>query len=402
MKRSCTICHITLLVAFMALPLASRAYDFAADGIYYNIISADDLSVEVTYEELTSGSYSGLVTIPESVTYNGTVYSVSAIGEWAFRSCGDLTGISIPDCLTEIGDYALYQCTALTDLTLGENVVTIGSYAFDGCTSLASITFPDGLETIGKGAFYQCTSLTSITIPDGVGTLGSYAFYLCSSLSDAEIGEGITVIDESAFQGCTSLTGITIGENITSIGSSAFYGCRKLTEITLGSGVTSIGNSAFKGCTGLTEVTIGENVTDIDKYAFNGCSALSDVYSLNATPPTCASSTCFGNYSATLHVPEEAVDTYSSATVWKKFASITGDAETTGIKAVGSGDWTVSCEDGYVTVKGLDDGKIVSVYSADGTLMGRGKSSGGTITLKTGSGIAILRIGEKAVKVAVK
>lgn len=47
-----------------------------------------------------SDRYSGNVIIPDSVTYNGTTYAVTSIGDGAFRACSDLTSVTIPNTVT--------------------------------------------------------------------------------------------------------------------------------------------------------------------------------------------------------------------------------------------------------------------------------------------------------------
>lgn len=85
----------SLLVALCA---ASNlfAYDFQYGDLCYNITSSSDKIVEVTYESHTSNptNYMGLTsaTIPATVTYNGTTYSVTNIGNSAFEGC---TGLSL-------------------------------------------------------------------------------------------------------------------------------------------------------------------------------------------------------------------------------------------------------------------------------------------------------------------
>ena len=66
---------------------AATAHDFEVGGIYYNITSTTDFTVEVTYRGSSyyeySNEYSGNVVIPESVTYNGSTCSVTSIGKEA-------------------------------------------------------------------------------------------------------------------------------------------------------------------------------------------------------------------------------------------------------------------------------------------------------------------------------
>ena len=87
-----------LLLLFLALlPLFASAWDVKIGGIYYDF-SGDKASV--TYRDLNYNSYSGSVSIPSSVTYNGKTYSVTSIGGDAFRDCSCLTSITIPNSVT--------------------------------------------------------------------------------------------------------------------------------------------------------------------------------------------------------------------------------------------------------------------------------------------------------------
>ena len=84
MKKQYGFCRMALLLCAWLFSTVVWAYDFEADGIYYNILSSDDKTVEVTYK-FSGGSYSGDVTIPETVTNGGIEYRVTAIGDDAFR-----------------------------------------------------------------------------------------------------------------------------------------------------------------------------------------------------------------------------------------------------------------------------------------------------------------------------
>lgn len=136
-----------------------QKYDFYTGGIYYLITSSNTVKVVNKYgSELTFDygdfSYSGNVTIPATVSWNGTTYRVTAIGAAAFsearrvnksssgetpRNQGDLKTVTIGSNVTTIEEYAFYECTGLTRVTLGSGVTSIGINAFNGCTSLTTI-----------------------------------------------------------------------------------------------------------------------------------------------------------------------------------------------------------------------------------------------------------------------
>ncbi len=105
--------------------------------------------------------------IPASVTYNGTTYSVTSIGEGAFAYCSSLTSVTIPNSVTSIGEYAFRDCSGLTSVTIPNSVTSIGIWAFYGCSGLTSVTIPNSVTSIGNQAFYNCSSLTSIYVPCG-------------------------------------------------------------------------------------------------------------------------------------------------------------------------------------------------------------------------------------------
>lgn len=97
------------LIAFLLLcKTLVYAHDFEIDGIYYNILSETDLTVEVTYND--SSEYNGIVTIPKEVIFDHKKYTVSSIGESTFYGSANLKNVTIPNSITHIGNHAFSEC----------------------------------------------------------------------------------------------------------------------------------------------------------------------------------------------------------------------------------------------------------------------------------------------------
>lgn len=277
----------TLLLLALLLPATATAHDFEVNGIYYNILN--DNEVEVTfkgsYVYQYQDEYIGYVTIPPTVTYYGTTYSVTSVGNYAFSVCSSLTGVTIPNSVTSIGTAAFNECSCLSIVNIPNSVTSIGNRAFDSCISLTSITIPNSVTTIGISAFWGCTSLASIDIPGSVTSIDYRAFAECSGLAEITVAsdnpkydsrENCNAIIETATN--TFLIGCKnsfIPSTITTIGDYAFYRTYGLSSIIIPNSVTSIGQRAFLYCTDLAAVTIPNTITEIGVWAFTGSSLTS-------------------------------------------------------------------------------------------------------------------------------
>ncbi|MBO7129596.1 MAG: leucine-rich repeat domain-containing protein [Prevotella sp.] len=363
----------TLLFIMAFLPILASADAVEIGGIYYNLDN-EAKAAEVTsnpnqhvgsdYEAMTAGAtsspnqYEGDVAIPESVTYDDVVYSVTSIGWAAFKSCSGLTSITIPHSVTSIADGAFYGCSGLTSITIPSSVTSIGEWAFSGCSGLTSVTIPNSVTSIGWAAFESCSGLTSITIGNGVISIGDYAFQSCTSLTSITIPSSVTSIGrhpffdcsdlksiavengnpvydsrescnaiiktsdnelisgcmnstipnsvkkigQAAFQNCKRLRSVRIPNSVVSVGQNAFSGCSGMTSITIPNSVTSIGEAAFRWCSGLTSIIIPSSVTSIGEYVFYNCSGLTSVIIPNSVTfiGLCAFAYCSGLTSVTI------------------------------------------------------------------------------------------------------
>ena len=301
--KTTTFKRAIIAIAMMLVTAStSWAFDFSVDGIYYGKNSGGK-TVYVTYKDANFSSYSGSVVIPSTVTYSGTTYSVTKIGEKAFYNCSGLTSVTIGNSVTSIGYDAFYKCSGLKSVTIPNSVTSIGGYAFQHCSGLTSVTIPDSVTSIGGSAFQHCSGLTSVTIGNSVTSIGDYAF-----------------------EGCSGLTSVTIPNSVTEIGYYAFMYCDNLELVRLDATIkTAPDYEVFSSPKNLSFI-VGGNVKSIPKniVANFWSSGVAKVVALADTPPTATSET-FDSYvtsKATLYVKKDSFSKYVLADGWGDFNNI--------------------------------------------------------------------------------
>ena len=277
-------CKLFFISCTLIISSSARAYDFSAKSIedktiYYNIVKG---CAEVTYKNRQE-RYSGTITIPNVVTYNGAEYSVTSIGDFAFEECKSLTQVIIPNSVTKIGHRAFSGWANLIELTLPNWIAEIGSYAFSDCKELTKVILPNSVTKIGANPFSGCSKLTKFegehSNYDGRCLVkdGQLISFAPAYLSSYAISYSITKIGKSAFDSCTDLTRVDIPNSVTEIGDKAFYSCSGLTKITIPNSVKEIGVSAFQYCERLTKITIPNSVTEIKDMTFQKCTELETI-----------------------------------------------------------------------------------------------------------------------------
>ena len=85
---------------------------FEINGIYYTKNDSGE-TLSVTYSPT---KYTGAINIPASVTYKGTSYPVTSIGDRAFCNCSGLISVTIPASVTTIAVSAFKGCSELTSI----------------------------------------------------------------------------------------------------------------------------------------------------------------------------------------------------------------------------------------------------------------------------------------------
>ena len=344
LKRTTLAVLCTLLLSAAGMT-KGWAYDFSAtyegQTLYFSITDAINKYVTITYPGNTTTNPSttdpytnytrptGALSLPSVITNpdDSQEYTVTAIGDYAFYRCTELTGsLAIPSTVTSIGRMAFYYCNNQSlngTLTLPNGLLTIGDDAFDCCTYLyqgeentyaaRTLTIPSTVTSIGAGAFYYLNYIYKVDIPSSVTYIGQNAFRYCQNLRQFTIPTSVSRLGMHAFtntyranqqpdgvlylDNClvgwkgTAPTGqLVIPEGTRLICDNAFNpgftgnnGISLSGELVIPNTVLYIGYQSFQNCTGLTKLTLGRQVYSILNGAFWNCNGLDGALILPAS-----------------------------------------------------------------------------------------------------------------------
>lgn len=309
-----------------SVQVMAEGYDFYVDGIYYNVTSKENLTVEVTDKYGKSDptllkiySYSGDVVIPGSVTWNDTTYTVTKIGNGAMAWCKDLTSVYIPASVDTVGFNAItYERESIgprnpikVTIEYSEKPLHCSNYAlvvdsviinrdlqfFDSTgwgfriiPDAYYVEFGDSLSTINSHVVSHNQSLKEVKFPN-------HSFSFNASPAYATSGDYCFGV----FEGCTALEKVDLSnlvpalsywqwnDNYGKVNSDGSFIEGSYTELRRATYSYFITPKAFKGCTALKEVILPDtimyernaNVTSeniaVGESAFDGCSSLQNI-----------------------------------------------------------------------------------------------------------------------------
>lgn len=330
-----TLLLFTCFILLCSCNQHSESHDFEVDGIYYKIVDEDSRLAMVTYKGKSWNAhdheYRGAIVIPNIVTYRNNDYTITEVGDYAFRDCSEMISVAVPESVWHIGREAFSGCEGLKDIHISS------------LSSWCEMSFYDVLDDAGDSPFRYADGLylngeliTDLVVPDDVTEIGAHAFEGYEKLRRVVLNKNIDAIHKSAFFNCCNLTDIKLSENIYYIGAHAFdwtpwyenqpdgevYTGKLLykykgempanTSIVIKDGTETICESAFDGCKGLTSISLPSSLKQIHNYAFCGCDNLIEIYCKAQTPPYY--NRYYNNYhrDAKLYIPQGTLETYKN------------------------------------------------------------------------------------------
>lgn len=281
---------VLLLTAPKAGAWSATAGDFKIEKPYSSYGST-----EVTVKEYTGSDKD--ITLPSTVTYNGTEHQVTAVGSNVLKKLAGIEGIdltvTIPEGYTTIAGNAFQNCYGLKTITIPGSVTAINYNAFDGCKNLSSVTFADGSADLsfGNKVFLNCTSLNNLTLPARLSNAGYGSFQGCTALTNLTVDSSSTALvvqDGSLYEKNSDGASYTMNTYSPTSTATSFTVPETVNSLP----VTGIGRMTFQNNAYLSSVTVPANVVTFDSSCFDGCSVLKKI-SLGTTEVPTLKSGCF-------------------------------------------------------------------------------------------------------------
>ena len=305
MKMRLVSALLALAMLFVMMPVGAFAEgaelpelgtgEFDYQGLRYKKLSSSTVAVVGPVEVQTER------VIPETVINNGTTYTVTEIGPYAFSrdttksqytafvGYPDFKSVTIPNTVTvlrtsafsggaDINDYDTDKGLQSVTFSPGSQLKTIEEGAFAGSYTLrGEFVLPNTVESIDDDAFDGC-QFEKFTFQEGsqLKSIGVHAFHWLGKVESFSLPEGVTTISDYAFWACTSLTEFVVPDGVQTIGSKAFGHCYDLQTITIPSSVKNIANDIFEGDTKITTIYYEGTESDWLKLS-NGNSTLENL-----------------------------------------------------------------------------------------------------------------------------
>ncbi len=278
---------MTALCAVLGFSQAQAQVSFAKDGLRYNVLEGQNVSV--CYNDEDSVFLSGRVVIPEMVVNpaDEAAYKVIAVADTAFKGCDLIETLVIPASVRSFGSHVIDHCFSLKSYEVASGSTSFKAvdgilYSADGTVLVSCPTAKGGEYTIPKGviklapaAFSTCKNFDKIILPEGLKEVPDYAFYECWGLADVTFPVSLEKIGDYAFDG-TILQFLFFHQNLKSIGSHAFERSSMVECICLGETPATMGADAFGNDMNYTRLYVPAKATA--RYQRSGWKVFPTIY----------------------------------------------------------------------------------------------------------------------------
>lgn len=293
-------------------------------------------------------------------------------------------------------------------MVIPNSVASIGSWAFVNCLGLTSISIPNSVTSIEEGAFSGCSSLKTLTIGSGIKNIYSQAFANCENLADVYChAEKVPSTETDVFDGSyIEYAKLHVPEGSVDLYKAtdpwSRFGTLKPFS---GEGGEEGEQEEPKKC---EKPTISYRHGELSfASATEGVDFVSDITDTDIKMHYDSKVNLSVTYTVSVYATKAGYE--NSETAIATLCWIDVDPQTEGIDNgvanVKAMPVLIQGEDGVLHISGAPEGTVISAYDTGGQLVGSAKASSETTIIPTilphGS-IAIVKIGDKAVKVLVK
>lgn len=397
MKRNIAI--LFLLLWFSPFCFHIYGYDIVHNGLKYEI----DINSMSLILIMGDDEYSGNITIPDEIEYNGRILPVKRIGRNALNNC-NLSSLRIPSSVTVI-DYqencsineliiedgkeeliflsglknptinyvyvgrsikrndnkdglftSSYGRVNVEKLVFGDMVSRIYSKLCVGGT-INEIDFGNGIEYIETNAFLNVHFSCPIILPKSLKEIERGAFGCNGGSCETPsliLPDALEIIPNEAFWSCYSYE-IVLGSNTKSIGEFAFLR-NNITSIDFPSSIKSIGERAFGECYQLRTVI----VRSLEPY---------DIY-VDSREPFSIETFVDG----ILYVPKGTINQYRQHSVFGNFFNIV-EFDTSNLIKSKATEGKIKVINQMLSLEGFAPDKTVNIFNTNGKLIYSNKTT---------------------------
>jgi len=426
-------------IQFQSNPLGMSGH------LFLNGEELHDLVLPSTLSTISDMAFSGCQSIKKLTIPDG----INSIGSSAFNGCSQLETIIFPSNQLILNDNSFAYCSSIKSLELPPNVLLSGYSIFNSCTSLENVVLPNTMTSINGWLFAECTSLKDLSfLHTNIKEIGESAFMGCTGLKEIELPNGVQKIKDYAFGNCTEVKTIKLPASISEIKWYAFSSCKNLSDVYCYATYVPVAeeNVFFDSYIEYSTLYVPESAINYYKTSipWSSFGTITTMSGETPQPQKCTTPTiAYTNGKITFTCETEGaecvatisdadikthygneisltatytVNVYATATGYENSDVATAtlcwlDAEpktegmTSDIATARGNAVLIQSHNGILNIAGVAKGTDIVVYSTSGQMVGSAKANGATLsvttTLRNGN-IAIVRIGDKSVKVVIQ